>query len=116
MFLVTLKKISFVLYFTQGYSKQYWHMFSMLLSFHTRTVYLKHDFEFMLQQNNVGLELSYQIEAAGSTVTYVIVFSFACCHRTWDNDDLNVGVQATKGKWSSLCLRHTTFTREGKGI
>lgn len=91
-------------------------MFSMLLTFNTKTVYLKHDFELMLKQNNIGLELGYQIEAAGSTATLVIVFHFAHCYRTWDNNDLNASVQETKGKWSSLCLRHTTFTREGKGI
>lgn len=71
-------------------------MFSMLITFNTKTVYLKHDFELTLKQNHVGLELGYQTEAAGSTVTLVTVFSFACCHRTLDNNDLNVSVQETK--------------------
>lgn len=38
----------------------------MLLTFNTKAVYLKHDFELMLKQNNVRLDLGYQIEAAGS--------------------------------------------------
>lgn len=38
----------------------------MLLTFNTKTVYLKHDFELMLKQNNVRLDLGYQIEAAAS--------------------------------------------------
>lgn len=46
----------------------------------------------MLKQSNGRLELGYQIEAAGSAVTIVTVFSFARCHRTSDNSDLNVSV------------------------
>lgn len=44
----------------------------------------------MLKQSNGRLELGYQIEAAGSTVTIVTVFSFAPRHRTSDNSDLKL--------------------------
>lgn len=44
----------------------------------------------MLKQSNGRLELGYQIEAAGSAVTIVTVFSFAPRHRTSDNSDLKL--------------------------